>query len=175
MTKEATQEGVSEGSETKNEPKNEAPKAPVKSRRDLAYEAIIASREAEKAELPPAEEPPAKPEQPVAEEPPEVETPMLEFMFNGEIIKVPATAKYRAKIDGEEVEVDVDNIARSYQKGAAADRRLEEATRKARRRHHENSHHRRHFRHRPTAGAGLSRRGARGLGAGPQPGKACGP
>lgn len=58
------------------------------------------------------------------------EGPVIEFYDGDKVYKVPATARYKAKIDGEETETEVDKIARSYQKGAAADRRLEEAARK---------------------------------------------
>jgi hypothetical protein len=56
---------------------------------------------------------------------------MIELVGDdGEVIKVPATARYKAKIDGQEQDVNFDQLSRSYQKGAAADKRLEEASRR---------------------------------------------
>ncbi|MDI6789408.1 MAG: hypothetical protein QME44_01775 [Thermodesulfobacteriota bacterium] len=46
----------------------------------------------------------------------------------GQEIKVPATAKIRLKVDGQEVDESLDRVTRGYQKGAAADKRLEQAT-----------------------------------------------
>lgn len=43
-------------------------------------------------------------------------------------IKVPSTAKIRLKVDGQEVDESLDRVTRNYQKGAAADKRLEQAT-----------------------------------------------
>ncbi len=50
------------------------------------------------------------------------------FNDQGQEIKVPATAKIRLKVDGQEVDESLDRVTRSYQKGAAADKRLEQAT-----------------------------------------------
>ena len=67
---------------------------------------------------------------PVEEQPPEEDG--FEFYTpDGKVIRVPKSARYKAKLDGEETEVDIDRITRSYQKGAAADKRLEEAARRA--------------------------------------------
>lgn len=120
MSEEATREGVSEDT---GKDKQE----PVKSRRDAAYEALVESRAAEKQAGPVVdgnEEGEHIPEKPPVQ--------MIEFLVDGEVVRVPATAKYRAKVDGQEIEQTVDNIIRGHQKGAAADRRLEEATRKTR-------------------------------------------
>ena len=70
------------------------------------------------------------------EQQPEVQAPSIPTIEleddEGNIIKVPATAKYRSKVDGQDHLEPLDKITRSYQKGAAADRRLEEATRRQR-------------------------------------------
>ncbi len=50
------------------------------------------------------------------------------FNDQGQEIKVPATAKIRLKVDGQEVDESLDRVTRSYQKGSAADKRLEQAT-----------------------------------------------
>ena len=64
-------------------------------------------------------------EQPAEEEGIDFYTP------DGRTIRVPKSARYKAKLDGEEAEVDIDRVTRSYQKGAAADKRLEEAAKRA--------------------------------------------
>jgi len=89
------------------------------------YEAIVAAREKERAEENPEVEETEEPEE-VEEEP---EEPMIDLVAaDGSVIRVPASARYIAKVDGEQVEVPFDQITRSYQKGAAADKRLEEAS-----------------------------------------------
>ena len=101
----------------------------IKSRRDEDYEALVARREAERAEPEEVPEAPEAPEEPEGE--PEEKT--LEFKAeDGTVIKVPATAKINTKIDGQESDESIDAITRGYQKGAAADSRLEEATRRIR-------------------------------------------
>ena len=71
-------------------------------------------------------------EQPEAEEQPAEEEEGIDFYTpDGRTIRVPKSARYKAKLDGEEAEVDIDRVTRSYQKGAAADKRLEEAARRA--------------------------------------------
>jgi hypothetical protein len=81
---------------------------------DDDYEALIEKRNAEK--------------EPVVEET-KPEVPMLELTDDaGNIYKVPTTAKYKAKVDGAEQDVPIEQLARSYQKGASADKRLEEAS-----------------------------------------------
>lgn len=58
----------------------------------------------------------------------QADVPVVEFTTaDGQTIKVPVGARYRAKVDGEEIDVDVDALSRSYQKGASADKRLAEA------------------------------------------------
>jgi len=96
----------------------------VKTKHDTAYEALLARRQAEQVKSEPEPEP-----EPI-EEP---EEPTIDLVdAKGNIVKVPASARYRAKIDGQEVEVPFDKLTRSYQIGAAADKRLESATLKER-------------------------------------------
>lgn len=93
-----------------------------KSKREQEYEELVAAREAERTEETPAE---------ASEPPPEVA--MVTIMgSDGQAYQVPADGKLRLKIDGKEVEESFDRVTRSYQKGAAADKRLESATRKQR-------------------------------------------
>lgn len=95
---------------------------PTKTKFETDYEAIVARRDAEMAAE--RQEPE---EEPKIEDDPTV--PMVELVGqDGSIIKVPATARYRAKVDGNEMDVDLDKVFRGYQKGAAADKRLEEAS-----------------------------------------------
>ena len=95
----------------------------VSTRYDDSFEALVARREQE-VSIPVGEQ---KIE--VLDEDPKIEKPMLELVDDdGNVIRIPASAKYKAKIDGEETFVPVEQITRSYQKGAAADRRLEQAT-----------------------------------------------
>lgn len=109
----------------------EAPKEPVKSRRELAYEALIESREREKGNLPPAETNEPGPLEGEEEQPPAAaapEPPMIEFINdNGEVVKVPATAKFRATVYGKQTEQTAEQLARDFQKGLAADQRFREA------------------------------------------------
>ena len=61
---------------------------------------------------------------------PEYEGPTYTFATDdGKDIVVPATAKYRGKVDGQEFEESIDTVARNFQKNASADKRLEEASR----------------------------------------------
>ena len=63
----------------------------------------------------------------------ESELPTIEFYTDdGELVKIPANVKYRAKVFGEEQEVPIEQVLRSYQKGAAGDKKLEEAARRLR-------------------------------------------
>ena len=83
------------------------------------FEALVARREQEVLSV---AEPEAAPRE-------ETEKPMLELVDDdGNIIRIPASARYKAKIDGAEELVPVEKITRSYQVGAAADKRLEQAT-----------------------------------------------
>lgn len=91
----------------------------ISTRYDDSFEALVARREQEVS----VEEIEAPKEEP------KIEKPMLELVDDdGSVIRIPASAKYKAKIDGEETFVPVEQITRSYQKGAAADKRLEQAT-----------------------------------------------
>lgn len=103
-----------------------------KSKREKDYEELVAAREAERTEGPvlgtetheEGEGAPQEPQQEVA---------MITIMgSDGQAYQVPADGKLRLKIDGEEVEESFDRVTRSYQKGAAADKRLETAARKQR-------------------------------------------
>jgi hypothetical protein len=110
--------------------------------RDKAMQELIESRkgiptaprepEQEETQIEP-EVPEVEEESQIEEEPQAPSIPMIELEDDeGNIIKVPATAKYRSKVDGQDHLEPLDKITRSYQKGAAADRRLEEATRRQR-------------------------------------------
>ena len=100
----------------------------TKTKYDSDYEALVAKREAEAS--PVVEEEPETEEVEEVEQETKPEVPMIELVdSDGNTIKVPASARYRAKIDGQEVEVPFEQMSRSYQKGAAADKRLEEASR----------------------------------------------
>jgi hypothetical protein len=59
---------------------------------------------------------------------PEFDGRTFEFFDGEKIIRVPFTAKIKVKVNGEEAEQTLDNLTRSYQKGASADKRLEYAT-----------------------------------------------
>jgi len=102
----------------------DAPQSDVKTKHDTDYEALLARRQAEQVKTEPEPEP-----EPIVE-PEELTIDLVDA--KGNTIKVPASARYRAKIDGQEVEVPFDKITRSYQVGAAADQRLERATKKER-------------------------------------------
>jgi hypothetical protein len=90
---------------------------PVKSRRDQAMDDLIEKR---KNDMAPEPEP--EPE-------PEIKTIDL-IGEDGNPIKVPINAKYKAKVDGDEIEVDFEKLTRSYQVGSAADKRLKAASEK---------------------------------------------
>ena len=65
----------------------------------------------------------------LAEEPPSpAPAPVQAPVAAAEVIEDVAGKKVRVKIDGVEQEVGLEDVLRSYQKGSAADRRLEEAT-----------------------------------------------
>jgi len=114
-----------------------------KSKRDKDFEELIASRaeerKAEGTELPPVFDAAmeAKKDEPV-EEPENVLEPkakpnmIIMVDDEGNKYEVPTTAKFKLKIDGSEVEETFDRVTRGYQKGAAADKRLEQATIKIR-------------------------------------------
>jgi hypothetical protein len=96
---------------------------PPKSKREQDYENLLANRAAER-EVPEIEEP-------VIDEPEKKEPETIELVGeDGNPIHVPINAKYKAKVDGEEVEVQFDKLARSYQIGAAADKRMKDVTEK---------------------------------------------
>lgn len=105
----------------------------AKTKFDTDFEALVAKRAAEaEQEAQAADEPEAHDEDPVVEDQPpkKPSVPMIDLVdADGNTISVPATARYRAKVDGEEIEVPFEQLSRSYQKGAAADKRLEEASR----------------------------------------------
>lgn len=61
------------------------------------------------------------------EQPESVEAQVAQQLADPE--PTPEAPKYKVKIDGVEQEVDADTLIRTYQKNAAADRRLEEAAR----------------------------------------------
>jgi hypothetical protein len=126
-----------------------------KSKRDQDYEALVAAREAERTDDPEAASAPVDqtPEEPITpspddggdddtkpesgdgetQDPGEQGAQMITLTDDeGNEYQVPKTAKMRLKIDGAEVEESFDRVTRGYQKGAAADKRLEQATLKQR-------------------------------------------
>lgn len=118
MTKEATQQGVS--------------------RRDKEMEALLQRRREEQGlkEEPKDDQKPVEDDQPaeesekVKEKPKEESESSEAFEFigdDGSVIKVPRSSRLRTKVDGEEHEETLEKISRSYQKGAAGDKRLQEA------------------------------------------------
>lgn len=124
MAEEAIQKDVSEVEETETQ-------VHQLSRREQAMEALIARRQAESAVQveEPTEE--AIEETDQDEKPAEPEVPMIELIgADGSIIRVPASAKYKAKIDGQEVEVPFDKMTRNYQVGVAADSRMDQASKR---------------------------------------------
>lgn len=54
---------------------------------------------------------------------------LTQQLASDDVIAGPAGKRIRVKVDGVEQDVALDEVIRSYQKGSAADRRLEEATR----------------------------------------------
>lgn len=103
---------------------------------DVSRQEIMEEMMAERAGTAPEPEQPTEEqeveEQPGAEEQPDEEEEGIDFYTpDGRTIRVPKSARYKAKLDGEEAEVDIDRVTRSYQKGAAADKRLEEAAKRA--------------------------------------------
>lgn len=128
MTQEAIQTDVSE--DKSNE--SQAPPKPTKSMGDMARDAIFEKRAAAKQQQQDIEE--KKIELPEGHDSQEMggkEVQTIAFLDeSGQVINVPITARFRAKIDGVDEDVPVETITRSYQKGVAADRRLEESTRK---------------------------------------------
>lgn len=88
---------------------------------DKDYDELVKRREETKAE----EEPEVEEELGEKVEDPE----MMEFIdSSGEVYQVPVTAAAKLKIDGEDVETPLDQALRRYQKGAAGDKKLQEAS-----------------------------------------------
>lgn len=115
MTKEATPQGVS--------------------KRDRDYEDLLNAREQEKAGEEPKVEPELEPEgepeiKPEGEPETKAEPEMVTFTDDdGNEYQIPKGSKAKLKIDGEEVETPVGTAFSRYQKGAAGDKRLQEASR----------------------------------------------
>jgi len=133
MTQEATQQGVS--------------------RQEQEREALVAKRAEERAEELAGEkgaelepEPDVEPEpevdvddkkiddtetpsENIPEPEPSAEPEMMEFMGpNDKVYKVPVSAAAKLKIDGKEVSTPIETVLSRYQKGAAGDKRLQEAS-----------------------------------------------
>lgn len=100
----------------------EAPEPKLNTQHQTAFDALVARRQAESNPEPPIED--------TQEPEPQVEPTIDLIDAQGNIVKVPASARYRAKVDGQDVEVPFEQITRSYQKGAAADQRLAEASKR---------------------------------------------
>lgn len=117
MTQEAILPDVSEVAE-QPEP------APSFNKHQTDLEAIVERRRVEQAGKPVVVEPEEDPSD-------KAEVPMIELVGeDGGIIKVPASAKFKAKVDGQDVSVPFEQITRSYQKDVAADKRLEDVSRR---------------------------------------------
>lgn len=124
-------------------PKSE--EAPVKTARELALEAIEARHHNDLAQqngydpvllaedpdnAPPADEtPPAAQQTPPAEETPPTPDQQLTQQMTQDDKSTALPQSIKVKVDGHEDEVPLDELVRNYQKGAAADKRLQEATR----------------------------------------------
>lgn len=127
----ATLSGVSDPANPAAEP-IERPK----SRREIAMEAIDAANmqriaaetglTVEELTAGPAPQPAA---QPIETVDPDLDAQLAAQLGDGKIINNPEGLTVRTKVDGIEQDVPLSDILRSYQKGAAADKRLEEATR----------------------------------------------
>ena len=130
MTQEAIQEDVSTDD-----------KVEIKmTRQDEMREKIAADREAARNEelgIEPEEikeeivedEPIEDPEDNEDDVPEEKQVEMITFTDEeGNEHNIPKTSKLKLKIDGEEIEESIDNVSRNYQKGAAGDKRLEQAS-----------------------------------------------
>lgn len=110
------------------------------SKREEDFEALIASRAAERGEGPAAEVQKDTQEEVQGKEVAEGEEateeekkPTISFTDeDGTQYEIPASARMRLKVDGAEVEETIDRMTRGYQKGAAADKRLEQASAKQR-------------------------------------------
>lgn len=103
---------------------NDGPVDQPKSRRELAMEEIAQQNQAKRdAELGIE----ITPQEVAAEAAPEPEEDQVQSQLN--IIDDPRDTVVRVKVDGQEMDVPLDEVLRNYQKGSAADRRLEEATR----------------------------------------------
>ena len=97
-------------------------------RRDQDMEALIKSREAENEEFEIEEEDISDEDEETKEEEEEDTEETTKFRTeDGREFDVPVSAVANLKIDGEEVDSTIDQITRSYQKGASGDKRLEEA------------------------------------------------
>jgi hypothetical protein len=107
--------------------------APMKTKHEEDMEALIARRSTENGnaiEQDPEKDPTETEDKGAEKEPVKKEIKTVDlYDDDGNIIKVPTTAKYKAKIDGQEIDVPFDKMTRSYQVGAAADKRMEEASR----------------------------------------------
>lgn len=105
----------------------------IKSPRELAMERLEADhlrRSQLEAGLPVNDPAPTPAPTPVPEPAPAPADDQLAAQLAGDdVIADPAGKKVRVKVDGVEQDVSLDEVLRNYQKGSAADRRLEEATR----------------------------------------------
>lgn len=99
---------------------------PPKSNRELAMEAIAETRMRQVNEemgIPPEASEPVTPTQ-------ENEHETVEAQIDAQMtIDDPKGKRVRIKVDGQEQDVPLEDVLRSYQKSTAADKRLEEATR----------------------------------------------
>lgn len=97
-----------------------------KSPRELAMERMEAQHfariQAENGEIP-------TPVTPTQDEDDPADDQIAHQLTSDDVIADPAGKRIRVKVDGVEQDVALDEVIRSYQKGSAADRRLEEATR----------------------------------------------
>jgi hypothetical protein len=104
--------------------------APQKTAREQALEALEARHQAEMA----AQNGWQLPDEPAPEPEPAPAASQLDAQLNDPAAapapaSAAAPALVKVKIDGEEIEVPVDEVVRQYQKNSAADKRLAEATR----------------------------------------------
>lgn len=108
---------------------------PIKSQHELDMDALVARRQSEiKDQADEVTEPDHKKDEPIepedeSKEKGDAQPPMVSLYDDeGNAIEIPATAKFKAKIDGQEVEVPFEQMSRSYQVGAAADNKMREAS-----------------------------------------------
>lgn len=122
MTEEATQQGVSKRDQDYND---------LVARRSEETEAEAASRDVEDLSMAAEgeENENIEGDTPVKEGAPKQEMVTVQGS-DGQLYEVPKDGKVKLKVDGEEVESSFDNITRNYQKGAAGDKRLQEANAK---------------------------------------------